>query len=91
MTRLPNKVNGSQRRLAHSPAPATGAAAASSLPENDYQDDDEDNDAKRDIHIILSLLMMAHPSPFTDYQALSVPCGFKRVKHAGCPAAAHNA
>jgi hypothetical protein len=30
------------------------------------------------IHNTLSLLMMAHPSPSADYQALSVPCGIKR-------------
>jgi hypothetical protein len=27
----------------------------------------------------------------TDYQALSGPCGIKGFRHAGCPAAAHNA
>jgi hypothetical protein len=62
-----------------------------SLPENQYKYDDEDNNANRDIHSVLSLLMMAHPSPFTDYQALSVPCGIKRFRHAWRPAAAHNA
>jgi hypothetical protein len=40
-----------------------------SLPEKQDKDDDEDNDAKRNIHIILSLLMMGHPSPFSVYQA----------------------
>lgn len=40
-----------------------------SLPENHYKHDDEDKDAKRDIHNMLSLLMMVHPSPFPDYQA----------------------
>jgi hypothetical protein len=62
-----------------------------SLPENQYKYNDEDNDTKRDIHNILSLLMMAHPSPFADDQALSVPCGNKRFGHAWRPAAAHNA
>jgi hypothetical protein len=62
-----------------------------SLPENQYKYDDEDKDAKRDIHNILSLLMMAHPSPFADDQALSVPCSNQRLRHAWRPAAAHNA
>jgi len=39
------------------------------LTENHYKYDDEDNSAKRNIHNTLSFLMMAHPSPFTDYQA----------------------
>jgi hypothetical protein len=42
---------------------------AVSLPEDQYKYDDEDNDAKRNIHNMLSLMMTAHPSPFTDYQA----------------------
>jgi hypothetical protein len=62
-----------------------------SLPENQYEYDDEDKDAKRDIHIILSLLMMAHPSPFADYQALSVPCDNKGFRRAWRPAAEHYA
>ena len=62
-----------------------------SLPENQYEYDDKDNDAKRDIHKILSLLMMVHPSPFADYPALGVPCGNKGFRRAWRPAAAHNA
>jgi hypothetical protein len=61
---------------------------AVSLPENQYKYDDEQNGAKGNIHNVLSLLMMAHPSPFTHYQALSVPCEIKRFSHAWCPAVA---
>ena len=62
-----------------------------SLPEDQYEYDNEDNDTKRDIHNILSLLMMVYPSPFASYQALSVPCGNKGFRRAWRPAAAHNA
>ena len=37
---------------------------AVSLPENHYKYDDEENDAKRNIHNMLSLLITAHPSHF---------------------------
>jgi hypothetical protein len=44
-------------------------ALSTSLPENQNKYDDEDKDANRDIHNMLSFLMMAYPSPFTDYRA----------------------
>jgi hypothetical protein len=44
--------------------------AALSSTEHHEKYDNKDNDAKRDIHNILSLLMMGHPSPSADHVAL---------------------
>ena len=61
------------------------------LPEDQYEYDDEDNDTKRDIHKILSLLMMVHPSPSADHPALGVPCGNQGFRGACRPTAEHYA